>query len=139
MSYRTSSQPTAMGKSKELKETLRAQIIVLFQVGVNMRAIGRALEVPESTVRYTIKRHQSCGTFTSRQRLGRPPMLTDRDSRSVIGTSGVTVKLLWTTSKHSSENNLKRLFPLGQLVAIYMILAFLSGLQLVNQYFPLNK
>lgn len=72
-----------MGKTKELSEVVRGQIIVLAQQSKSSREISKIVKVSQSCVVKTIARWKASGTFSSRERCGRPKKTTERLARRI--------------------------------------------------------
>ena len=69
-----------MPKKRELSQGQRDQIIVLHKhTTKSIRYIASDLNIPRSTVAYTIRTFQETGISTSRPRSGRPKVTTTRD------------------------------------------------------------
>ena len=65
-------------------EGLRGEIIGMRKASVSFAEIGRILGYDESTLRKIWNRYQQSKTCASASRSGRPPKLTDADTRQII-------------------------------------------------------
>jgi transposase len=71
-------------QGQELSEGLRGEIVGMRKVKTSFAEIGRILQLDESTTRKVWKRYQETGSYASAPREGRPPILTDSDTRHIV-------------------------------------------------------
>jgi transposase len=69
---------------KELTPSERAQLVGAAKVGTPITQIARVFSIDESTVRYTLKKHDIRNNDASLPRSGRPKALSDRDRRTIL-------------------------------------------------------
>ena len=72
-----------MGRKSDLSVSKRAQIAVLRDEGLSLRAIASRLNISHSCVTRSLKRINVLGTFKSRQRSGRPRVTTVQDDHVI--------------------------------------------------------
>ena len=73
-----------MSKKKVSKE-IWDQVIGLVRGAFEIRAIGRTLGIPRSTVSYISRKWRKLGTTSNIKRSGRPKKLSSRGSRQLKG------------------------------------------------------
>jgi transposase len=94
-----------MGKSKELTNTQRIEIIRLKAEGYSQRQIGNQVGCDHTTVSYTLKKYKAEKTVSNLYRSGRPMISTPRDQRALVAmvkenrrTSSTDLALQWKLS-----------------------------------------
>jgi len=73
-----------MPKSKELTEFERGEIVGLSKINLSVRKIAEVLLIAKSTVQDVINKYRRRGLITAAPRSGRPPILTPRNTRTLI-------------------------------------------------------
>jgi transposase len=73
-----------IGKRKELSPYLRGKILGQHETGRSAHTISQALGIPRRTVRDTISKKGTQIEGTSKERSGRPRILTERDIRHIF-------------------------------------------------------
>jgi len=73
-----------MPKSKELTEFERDEIVGLSKINLSVRKIAEVLLIAKSTVQDVINKYRRRGLITAAPRSGRPPILTPRNTRTLI-------------------------------------------------------
>ncbi|CAB4394295.1 unnamed protein product [Rhizophagus irregularis] len=73
-----------MPKSKELTEFERGEIVGLSKINLSVRKIAEVLLIAKSTVQDVINKYRRCRLITAAPRSGRPPILTPRNTRTLI-------------------------------------------------------
>ncbi|CAB4489249.1 unnamed protein product [Rhizophagus irregularis] len=68
-----------MGKTRELSEFGRGQIIGLWKGGRTHEAISHVLKIPKSTITDTIARYKNFNTGLTTKRTGRPCSMNNND------------------------------------------------------------
>jgi len=82
-----------MGRSAELKDELRGQIVGLRQAGLTLKSISLRLSLPITTIHNTIKRYERFGSCSTLPRCGRPPIFKERDLRHLQRAASVNRKV----------------------------------------------
>ena len=67
-----------MGRKSELKQTLRARIHTLKEVGTTQLRIPKIIGVSQGTISKTLKRIRTLGSLKSNNRCGRPRVTSPR-------------------------------------------------------------
>uniref|UniRef100_A0AAZ3SJN6 Sleeping Beauty transposase HTH domain-containing protein n=1 Tax=Oncorhynchus tshawytscha TaxID=74940 RepID=A0AAZ3SJN6_ONCTS len=73
-----------MGKSKEISQDLRKQIVDHHTSGSSLGAISKHLNVPRSSVQRIVRKHKLHGTTQPSYRSGRRCVLSPRDERTLV-------------------------------------------------------
>ncbi len=73
-----------MVKTRELSDFQKGQIAALFDEGIGKREIGRRLNIPESCVRYNLKKRERTGSMDNKPRSGRPRAMTEAEERNLV-------------------------------------------------------
>jgi len=73
-----------MPKSKELTEFERGEIIGLSKINLSVRNIAKVLLLKKSTIQDVITKYRRRGLISAAPRSGRPPILTQRNTRALI-------------------------------------------------------
>ena len=71
-----------MGKSKEIRQDLRKNIVDLHNSGSSLGAISKRLKVPRSSVQTIVRKYKHHGTPQLSYRSGRRSILSPRDEAS---------------------------------------------------------
>ena len=69
-------------KTKELSKQVRDKVVEKYRSGLGDK-ISKTLNIPQSTIKYIIKKWKEYGTTTNLPREGRPPKLTDQARRAL--------------------------------------------------------
>lgn len=91
-----------MGKSSELTESERGQIIGLHKGGHSQRNISKIIDIPRSTIGDTIRRYKNKGITKSAPRSGRP--------KKINGENKQLLKELAKENNHNSAEQLQKKF-----------------------------
>ena len=73
-----------MGKSKEISQDLRKNIVDLHESGSSVGAISKRLKVPRSSVQTIVRKYKHQGTTQPSNRSGRRRVLSPRDERTLV-------------------------------------------------------
>ena len=73
-----------MGKSKEISQDLRKQIVDLHKSGSSLGAISKGLKVPRSSVQTIVHKYKHHDTTQPSYRSGRRRVQSPRDERTVL-------------------------------------------------------
>lgn len=73
-----------MGKSKEISQDLRQQIVNFHESGLSLREISKRLTVPRSSVQTIIHKYKNHGTTQPLNRSGRRRVLTPSDEDMLV-------------------------------------------------------
>ena len=73
-----------MPKSKELTEFERDEIIGLSKINLSVRNIAKVLLLKKSTIHDVITKYRRRGLISAAPRSGRPPILTQRNTRALL-------------------------------------------------------
>uniref|UniRef100_A0AAZ3PV30 Transposase Tc1-like domain-containing protein n=1 Tax=Oncorhynchus tshawytscha TaxID=74940 RepID=A0AAZ3PV30_ONCTS len=105
-----------MGKSKEISQDLRKQIVDLRKSGSSLEAISKCLKVPCSSVQTIVRKYKHHGTTQPSYRSGRRRILSPRDEHTLVRkvqinprtTEKDRVKMLEETVTKVSISTIKR-------------------------------
>jgi len=84
-----------MGKKRSLSEAQRAHIVILRQEGYTERTICERLAVSKTAVHQAVVKFKNCGSYSDRNRSGRPRKTTRRDDiliRCVVKSPSCSAK-----------------------------------------------
>uniref|UniRef100_A0AAZ3S3B5 Transposase Tc1-like domain-containing protein n=1 Tax=Oncorhynchus tshawytscha TaxID=74940 RepID=A0AAZ3S3B5_ONCTS len=73
-----------MGKSKEISQDPRKQIVDLHKSGSSLGAISKHLKVPRSSVQTIVRKYKHSGTTQLSYRSGKRRVLSPRDERTLV-------------------------------------------------------
>ena len=105
-----------IGKSKEIRQHLRKEIVDLHKSGSSLGAISKCLKVPSSFVQTIERKYKHHGTTQPSYRSGRRGVLSLRDKRTLVQkvqinprtTAKDLVKMLEETGTKVSISTVKR-------------------------------
>ena len=105
-----------MGKSKEISQDLRKNIVDLHKFCSALGAISKRLKVPRSSVQTIVRKHKHHGTTQPSYRSGRRRVLSPRDGNTLVQkvqinprtTAKDLVKMLKETGTKVSKSTVKR-------------------------------
>uniref|UniRef100_A0AAZ3RB43 Transposase Tc1-like domain-containing protein n=1 Tax=Oncorhynchus tshawytscha TaxID=74940 RepID=A0AAZ3RB43_ONCTS len=82
--YLLSASLLDMGKSKEISQDLRKEIVDLHKSGSSLGAISKRLKVPRSSVQTIVRKYKHHGTTQPSYRSGRRRVLSPRDESTLV-------------------------------------------------------
>ena len=105
-----------IGRSKEISQNKRKQIVNLLQSGSSLGAISKHLKVPRLSVQTIARKYKHHGTMLPSYRSGRKHVLSPRDERTLVKkvqinprtTAKDIVKMLEETGTKVSISTAKR-------------------------------
>jgi hypothetical protein len=88
---------------RELSAATRGFLIGAVQAGQSPNEVGALKNIEPDTVRWTVRNADNLPQLQSRQRLGTPKKLSDRDERRLLRYVRANPKAMWKTTQRELD------------------------------------